>query len=294
MPLYGSFVPSLPLTSSLALFTPQPTDWAFTSRINFAQLTAGGGWAVVTGATDGLGLAYAKELAKRGANVMLVGRHPEKLDMVAREIEAQFRVKADMLVIDFQRCSLEDYLKVKDRLSRLRCDILVNSVGMASGSTGSFGCQSNTEQMCLDLLNVNIIPTLMFTNAVLPGMKERKRGVIVNLSSVAAVYPLPNYALYGATKSFVDFFSSALDRECRPFSIFVQCVLAGPVLSNMTKSQAKSFFIVQPGPFVREALSQVGLRRRTFGHWIHAVMVSIAQPFPLWMTLRFLQPKNRS
>ena len=53
-------------------------------------------------------------------------------------------------------------------------------------------------------------------------MKERRKGVIINLSSVAAVYPLPNYALYGATKAFIDFFSSALDRECRPYGIFVQ------------------------------------------------------------------------
>lgn len=61
-----------------------------------------------------------------------------------------------------------------------------------------------------------------FTNAVLPGMKERSKGIIVNLSSIAAVYPLPNYALYGATKAMVDFFSAALYRECKPYGIVVQ------------------------------------------------------------------------
>ncbi|GAU90822.1 hypothetical protein RvY_03185 [Ramazzottius varieornatus] len=133
---------------------------------------------------------------------------------------------------------------------------------------------------------------LFFIHFVLPGMKARKKGVIVNLSSVAAVYPLPNYALYGATKAFVAFFSTALDRECRPYGIFVQTLFPGPVLTSRTRNQGKSVFLVQAIPYARAALSQIGLRRRTFGHWIHALMVSIAKPIPLWLQRRLLRPRS--
>ncbi|XP_055342293.1 very-long-chain 3-oxoacyl-CoA reductase-like isoform X2 [Paramacrobiotus metropolitanus] len=271
--------------------------------INLAKLTrddhgatgsgSGTGWAVVSGGNEGLGLAFAKELARRGVNVIVVGRNAEKLDMVAREIEAAFHVKADMLVMDFSRAGVEDYQRMRQRLARIRVDILVNALGMVDGVSGAFGSASNMEQTCLDMLHVNLMSMFMLTNAVLPGMKERRAGVIVNLSSLAAVYPLPHYALYGAIKACVDFFSLALHSECRHHGITVQSVLAGPVLTKLTRNFAKSFFIVPAAPFARDTLSQVGLRSRTFGHWIHALLVSLAQPIPLRLTLRFLRPRAR-
>ncbi|XP_069812086.1 very-long-chain 3-oxoacyl-CoA reductase-like, partial [Dendropsophus ebraccatus] len=187
-------------------------------RTNLKQY---GGWAVVTGATDGIGKEYAMELARRGFNVVLISRTVEKLEKVAKEIEKQTQRKTKIFQVDFTGGS-EIYPKVEKALKDLDIGVLVNNVGMSLGGTGRFLDTPDLNQRIEDIINCNVFSVLHMTRIVLPGMVQRKRGVIINLSSAAGARPYPLVNIYSCTKVFVDFFSRSLNFEYRRDGIIVQ------------------------------------------------------------------------
>ncbi|XP_068130041.1 very-long-chain 3-oxoacyl-CoA reductase-B-like [Hyperolius riggenbachi] len=229
-----------------------------------------GGWAVVTGATDGIGKSYAHELAKRGFNVVILSRTLEKLQKVAKEIEQQSGRKVKIIQADFTG-GAEIYPKIEEALKDLDIGILVNNVGMTFKDMLRYVEFNDLSKGITDLLNCNVQSMLQMTRIVLPRMVERKKGLIINMSSGAGAVPYPRVSVYSSTKASVDFFSRSLSFDYSPLGIDVQCVMPLMVSTNMLGNFETNFFVKAPDDFAREALNTVGLTHRTNGCLAHAI-----------------------
>jgi 17beta-estradiol 17-dehydrogenase / very-long-chain 3-oxoacyl-CoA reductase len=242
-----------------------------------ANLRKFGEWAVVTGATDGIGKAYAQELARSGLNIVLVSRSLEKLEDVAAEIGDKYKVKTKVVAVDFTG-GLEIYKTIADAIKGLEIGTLVNNVGMSYSHPSYIG--EVPDQKLMDLINCNIYSLTLMTKVVLPQMVERKRGAIINISSGSAVNPAPLLAAYSASKAYVDFFSRALQMEYQSKGIIVQSVLPFFVATKLSKIRKPSFFAPSPTTYVRQALRTVGVQERTFGCIAHALQAYVIAMVP--------------
>uniref|UniRef100_A0A3Q2PV17 3-ketoacyl-CoA reductase n=1 Tax=Fundulus heteroclitus TaxID=8078 RepID=A0A3Q2PV17_FUNHE len=229
-----------------------------------------GKWAVVTGATDGIGKSYAEELARRGFSMMLISRSQEKLDDVARSLEDQFKVETRTIAVDFGR--LDIYSKIEEGLANLEIGVLVNNVGVSYRYPEYYLQIPDLNDFITNMINVNMTSVCQMTRLVLPKMVERSKGVILNISSASGMYPVPLLTVYSATKAFVDFFSRGLHEEYRRQGILVQSVLPFFVATKMTRIRKPTLDKPTPERYVAAELNTVGLQSQTNGYFPHAVM----------------------
>ncbi|EFX74260.1 hypothetical protein DAPPUDRAFT_226844 [Daphnia pulex] len=231
-----------------------------------------GPWAVVTGATDGIGKSYARLLAAEGLNVVLISRTPAKLEKVANEIKSDFSsVDIKTIAVDFTDGN-SIYSKIEAELSQLEVGILVNNVGMAVGFAERF-VEIADEKSLNDIVNCNILSMVRMSRLILPQMIERKRGVIVNIGSISGAFSTPLATIYGATKAFVDKFSRDLSAEVKDSGVTVQTVHPGFVVTNMSKLRRSTWTAPTPDTFAKAALSNLGLDDRTAGFWFHKIQL---------------------
>jgi short-subunit dehydrogenase len=180
--------------------------------------------ALVTGASSGIGAATARRLARQGLQVVLVARRLERLEELAAEIRAEggrAHVLAADLARESERASL--YQEVTGRFGQV--DVLVNNAGL-----GWYGWGSEMPwRTAWEMLQVNVEAVVQLSLDFLKGMRLCGRGHIVNVGSISGSIPSQGIALYGATKSFLDNFTTALYRELSGTQLHVSVVRAGPV-----------------------------------------------------------------
>ncbi|MBN2147946.1 MAG: SDR family oxidoreductase [Anaerolineales bacterium] len=189
--------------------------------------------ALITGASSGIGAATARRLAREGLRVILVARRRQRLEQVAEEIAstggAAHTIPAD-LTQDNDRQRV--YTQVTQDYGGV--DVLVNNAGL-----GWYGFGSEMPwATALEMLQVNINATVHFTLLFLKDMKARGSGAIINIGSISGSLPSQGIALYGATKSFLDNFSTALYRELAGTPVTVSVVRAGPVRTEFCEAAA--------------------------------------------------------
>ena len=184
--------------------------------------------AVVTGASSGLGVEYAKELAKRGANLVLVARRKEALDELGTELSKAHGVKVHTIALDLSSAASGSKLMAELKTLKLETDILINNAGF--GTTGRFA-KEDREQV-KDEITLNVLTLVDLTQAVLPAMLKRDSGAIVNIASTAAYQPVPGMAVYAATKAFVLSFTSAVWGETKNTGVRVLAVSPGATATN--------------------------------------------------------------
>ncbi|KAK2164026.1 hypothetical protein LSH36_70g05033 [Paralvinella palmiformis] len=220
---------------------------------------------LVTGATDGIGKGYAHELARKGINVLLISRSPEKLIDVAKEIEKKYGVKTKSLAYDF---SDDDsiYQSIKRGVTGLDIGILVNNVGMSYGYPEYY--MELKDEM---------------TKIILPIMAEKKKGIVINIASAAAKHPFALLSLYSATKAFVSYLTVGLEQEYASRGIIFQCVLPFLVSTKMSRIRQSSFFVPDPYSYARSALTTVGVESTTFGCVSHALQAFVFDSIPTWL-----------
>jgi len=187
--------------------------------------------ALITGASSGIGAALANLLGRKGMRLVLVARRSERLENLAREIDRQGRsvltLKAD-LCLKSERARVFDM--VMERFGRV--DILVNNAGI-----GWYGYASDMPwEIANELLQLNIIAVAHLTLLLLPEMRRRNIGYIINIGSISGSLPSQGVALYGASKSFLDNFTIALSRELRGTQLQASVVRAGPVHSEFCEA----------------------------------------------------------
>ncbi|NXG75866.1 HSDL1 protein, partial [Baryphthengus martii] len=251
-----------------------------------------GKWAVVTGSTDGVGKAYAEELAKRGVNVILISRSKEKLEAVSRSISETYKVETDFVVADFSK-GREPYPAIKEALKDREIGILVNNVGMFYSHPDYF--TNLSEDVLWDVVNVNIASANMMTHLVLPGMVEKKKGAIVNISSLICCQPTPMLATYGASTAYLDYFSRALHYEYASKGIFIQSLIPFAITTKTLacSSAASNAPLLFPSAeeYASHAISTLGLSIKTTGYWKHAIQGMLVECLPeriwAWFSMYF-------
>jgi len=189
---------------------------------------SGKGWAVVTGASSGMGLAFARALARGGYRVLAVARRRDRLEALAGEFGEQGRVVVP-LAADLG--TVEGLMSVTTRIADLgSIDLLVNNAGIAT--SGDFQRSSLEHELSSIRLNVDAVVTL--TRAVLGEMLRRRTGAVINLASVVAFQPLPHFAVYAATKAFVLSFTEGLAEEVKGSGVRVLALCPGAARTEMT------------------------------------------------------------
>jgi uncharacterized protein len=188
--------------------------------------------ALITGASSGIGKAFAESLAARGANVILVARSRGRLDALAARLRKTHDVTADAIVADLSEEKAPDKIFSAVRKLKREVDILVNNAGF--GTYGPFHTIPANDDH--DQIMVNVAALVGLTHLVLPGMAQRHEGAVINVASGAAFQASPYMAVYGATKAFVLSFSEALWAEYRQQGIRVLAVCPGPTDTGFFKA----------------------------------------------------------
>ncbi|XP_013772085.1 very-long-chain 3-oxoacyl-CoA reductase-like [Limulus polyphemus] len=227
-----------------------------------------GRWAVITGATEGIGRSYAEELAARGLNIALISRSVEKLESAATDLEKRHKIKTKTISVDFTNGS-EIYDEIQMALQGLEIGVLVNNVGMSFIYPEYFHLIPNAMETMEKIIRVNVIACTRMMRMILPQMEERQCGVVINVSSLLGIYPIPLLSSYSASKSYVDYLSRAIQLEYKKKGIIIQCVMPAFVATQMSKIRRASFNVPTPDEYVKWAIRTVGLETRTYGYPPH-------------------------
>jgi short-subunit dehydrogenase len=208
------------------------------------------GWAVVTGASSGIGEAFARALDRRGHPVLLVARRRERLEALAKSLR-----QAEVLVADLGNAA-EVTRVAAHALSLGEVELLVNNAGFATN--GAFLDLGAAREV--GMVELNVLAPLVLAQQLLPPMVARKQGGVINISSIGAFQPVPYMATYGATKAFVLSWSEALSEELRGSGVRITCVCPGPVateffeVANVNPLMAKLPHVMSADELVARAL----------------------------------------
>ncbi|MCG3138995.1 MAG: hypothetical protein HJJLKODD_02868 [Phycisphaerae bacterium] len=202
--------------------------------------------ALVTGASSGIGAAYARELARQGLNLVLVARRAAQLNQLQEELQRQHAVRVWPIVQDLSVAQAGALVENQVRAEGLEIDILINNAGF--GVYGEFS--STPRERDLQMVDLNCRAVVDLTHRFLPPMKTRRRGAIIIISSALGFLPAPFHTVYCATKAFDLFFGECLYAECKPYGIDVLAMcptltatefqsVAGSIHSPVTARQAE-------------------------------------------------------
>src|SRR6202167_65444 len=187
-----------------------------------------GKWAVVTGASAGIGEAIAVELAEAGVNLVLTARRRERLDLLAERRRSQNGIQGQVVVADLALPQAPQQIFDATEGAGLPVDILVNNAGF--GEYGEF-LRSNLE-MEVSMVQVNCTAVVHLTRLFLPAMVERRRGWVMIVASTASYQPVPYLATYGATKAFDRMVAEALAEEVKRYGVQISALCPGPTESE--------------------------------------------------------------
>jgi uncharacterized protein len=225
-----------------------------------------GSAALITGASSGIGREFARQLARHARALILVARRADRLEELRAELARPG------LAIRCHAADLGDAAELEALLAQLAAggetiDLLINNAG--SGDHGLFE-ESDWERVKA-MLDVNVRALTRLTHALLPGLVRARRGAIINVSSIASYLPLPQMAVYAATKAYVTSFSEAIRAEVRGAGVSVTALCPGPVSTEFRsvaeragapdKMPAPEIFKVPVEQVVREALAAAARRR---------------------------------
>lgn len=254
-----------------------------------------GKWAVVTGSTDGIGKAYAKELARRGVNLILISRTIEKLKATKDEISLiDPSIEVKLIAADFSR-GKEVFPEIEKQLKDINVGILVNNVGKNYAYPMYVG--EVPEQDLWDIINLNVGATTLMTRMLIGRMQNNGKGAVVNISSGSEFQPLPLMTVYAATKVYVRSFSEALRAEYSKFGITVQHLVPLFVNTKMNafsrRLQVSSLFVPDAATYARNAINTLGKLDSGSGYWAHGIQLLFTVIPPVWVRLKVGHLMNR-
>lgn len=179
--------------------------------------------ALITGASSGIGLAYAEEFARRGSNLILVARRGDELQKVAERIATFSSAQITVIALDLSTLDAGSKLEAEVSARGLQVDFLVNNAGFGTNDRFSREDRKKVQQEIV----LNVATLVDLTAAYLPAMLERNFGAIINIASTASYQPVPGMAVYAATKAFVRSFTSAVWGEVEGTGVRVLTVSPG-------------------------------------------------------------------
>ncbi len=255
----------------------------FRKRMDLIKRYGKDSWALVTGATDGIGKGICIELARTGFNIILVSRTESKLKTVGEVLKKiNQNIKIHLIPFNFdEQSTKEHYIKSFGNLQeQYDISILVNNVGTEH--------HNNFDRVRVDCLysaiNLNIIPQTILTKIFFHKMNKRPRSAIISLSSFAAEFPFAMKSLYSATKIYNHYLSVGLMEETALYSnidwLSVKPLEVETVLST---TKADGYMVITPKQCADAILDDLGYENETYTHWCHKVQA--------WV-LKNLMPKS--
>lgn len=231
---------------------------AFMAREVWRQSKAeqGRGVALITGASSGIGAEFARQLAAREYDLLLIARREERLQQLADQLHDWHGIQAGVLAADLSRTS--DVDRVCERIAETNnLQLVVNNAGF--GLSEPFATSNLDQQM--DMIELHVLASVRLMRAALPGMLAHQHGGIINVSSLASFVALPANANYSATKSYLTVFTSALQAELRNTGVRAQALCPGFTVSEFhgesdtpRRPEIPGFLWLDSGQVVRESL----------------------------------------
>ncbi|GAB3988499.1 SDR family oxidoreductase [Spirosoma daeguense] len=185
-------------------------------------------YALITGASKGIGLAIARELARRKFDLLLVARSESLLRETASQLASEFQIKTDFLAIDLAKQGAGQEVFDWCNQKKYTIQMLINNAGY--GLSGPF--EKHTISEHLDMMQVNMTTLVQLTHLFLPQLRQQSKAYILNIGSSAAYQAVPGLSLYSASKAFVLQFSRGLRQELKKSSVSVTCVCPGSTDTN--------------------------------------------------------------
>ncbi len=204
---------------------------------------------LITGASGGIGEAFARRLAAEKHNLVLVARSEDKLHRICDELMLEHEITAHYIAVDLIDFQADEKLFNETEKHGMEVEWLINNAGF--GSMGDFAKLDLERE--LEMIELNILALVALTHRYLRPMRERGKGTIINVASTASFQPIPFFATYAATKAFVRSFSEAIAEENRPHGIIVQALCPGPTETNF-------FAAANIGDNVKSAMAQKGMQ----------------------------------
>ena len=236
---------------------------------------------LITGASSGIGAAFARKLAARGRNVFLVARSEDKLIALCNELGRLTSIRAQYLALDLRHPDAGAQLFEETKKRELEIDMLINNAGF--GSMGDFVKLDLNHE--LEMIQLNISALVDLTQRFLGPMRDRNRGTIINVASTAGFQAVPYMATYAATKAFVLSFSEALWEENRAHGVHVMALCPGVTETNFFEAagidRPPMRTIQTPEEVVETALRALPREKSTvISGWTNLLTVEAERFFP--------------
>ncbi len=256
-------------------------------------------WALVTGASSGIGAAFAQRLAARGMHLILTARRRERMEELAKDLDTRHGTKSAIIVADLSDPTAPKQLfdEVKSRGNTI--ELLVNNAGF-----GFVGEVSDTDvDHMLRMTRLNIGATIDLTYRILPGMLDRGHGAIINVSSLAGFQPVAYMPVYASTKAFVLHFSEALWAETRERDVTVMALCPGTVATEFFGIAGVAGWLKKrrshtPNQVVKSALKALDKKRQYivpgWRNYLLSLSIRLARrKMVVRQSMQFFRPKRK-
>lgn len=212
---------------------------------------------LITGASSGIGKAFADRLAKEGHDLVIVARRQAELEAHAHALKEAHGGMVHVISLDLSRAASADELFLEVQNRGLAVDGLINNAGV-----GMHGALEGNDPEALErMVTLNVTVLTKLTRLFLPGMLERRSGVILNVASTAAFQPMPYFATYAATKAFVLSFSEGIAEEVRDRGVKVVALCPGPTTTEFSESASLNSKALSRVPWMTaEAVVEEGMK----------------------------------
>jgi uncharacterized protein len=237
---------------------------------------------LITGASSGIGETFARRLAALGHDLVLAARSEDKLAALAHELGSKHKISVEYVSIDLSEEGADRRLFEETERRGVEISWLINNAGF--GSMGDFAELDIDRE--LEMIRLNVVALVGLTHRYLQGMRARRDGVIINVSSAAGFQPLPFMATYAATKAFVTSFSEAIAEENRPFGIRTLALCPGSTKTNFFEASNIERAMKVKGQQTAEEVVDTALRAVESGRskvvsgWANYMVASATNFFP--------------
>jgi short-subunit dehydrogenase len=245
---------------------------------------------LITGASSGIGEAFARRLAAEKHDLVLVARSEKALHELCDELMLKHKISAHYIVLDLIQHGADLELFEETERHGFDVDWLINNAGF--GSAGDF--VELDQERELEMIELNVRSLVAVTHRYLKKMRERRGGVIINVSSTASFQPIPFMATYAATKAFVTSFSEAIAEENRPFGIQVLALCPGSTKTNFFKAANINEPLLVKGQQTVEDVVETAMRAiksgrtKTISGFANRVGALLGGYFPTSLTSRVM------